>query len=61
MQCYKCNRKPIENNLSMIPADPKGTKNRRWVCMKCATVVEKNTVDEEVKNISKLFDKSFNY
>ena len=59
MECCRCGRKPIENNLSMIPIDPKGTNGRRWICLDCATNEEVSNIDPMVKDISKVFDKRF--
>lgn len=59
MECYRCKRKPIENNLSMIPIDTKGTKVRRWICIDCATEEEISSVNSEARDISKIFDKRF--
>lgn len=47
MMCFKCGRKPIENNLSMFPIDKKGTKNRRWVCNECISNKEKQNIKKQ--------------
>jgi len=44
MKYYKCGRKPVQNNLDMLPIEPKGTPNRKWVCTECATPEQINSI-----------------
>ena len=62
MECCRCKRKPIENNLSMIPIEPPleyPNKGRKWVCMDCATKEELSGIPQDVKNVCSIFDGRF--
>ena len=59
MICYKCSRAPVENGLSMIPVDPKGTISRRWVCTECADKNEISSIPSDVKELCTIINPSF--
>lgn len=48
MKCYKCG-KGMSESRGMIPVDPAGIHNRRWVCIDCANIVQKQSVPEDVR------------
>ncbi|MBH1941653.1 hypothetical protein I5677_12190 [Mobilitalea sibirica] len=50
MNCCKCNRTMSEVK-GMIPIEPKGTPNRKWVCTDCANIVQKQTIDKDTRNL----------
>ena len=35
MKCYKCGKGMDDGVEEMLPIDPKGTPDRRWVCIEC--------------------------
>lgn len=41
-RCYKCGC-GIESGRDFLAIDAPGTQNRRWVCTKCADLVQKQT------------------
>lgn len=59
LECYKCGVS-IESGRSFIPIEPPGTPNRKWVCEKCASIVQKqqarNALGKEALEISRIFD-----
>lgn len=62
MKCYKCGDS-IESGKSFIPVDPPGTPKRRWSCIECANIIEKqqarDALGKEALKISRIFDPSF--
>lgn len=56
MECYVCGKKPIRDNVSLVPIDPKG-KNRRWSCLE--HVPEGFKLPLGVKDICSIFDDKF--
>lgn len=62
MKCCRCGDSP-ESGKSFIPVDASGTPNRRWVCTKCANLVErqqaKNALGKEGMEISRMIDSDF--
>lgn len=62
MKCCRCGDSP-ESGKSFIPIDSPGTPNRRWVCTKCANLVErqqaKNALGEEGMKISRIIAPNF--
>ena len=53
MYCYKCN-KLFNECRGMIPIEPKGTPNRKWVCTDCASIMQKQTVPKDVRDLSNM-------
>lgn len=35
LKCYKCGKGMDDGVEEMLPIDPKGTPDRRWVCIEC--------------------------
>lgn len=58
MKCTRCNKQMSEVN-GMIPIEPKGTKDRKWVCTNCATNEEIDNLDCEVKELSNIINPNF--
>lgn len=62
MKCYKCGD-GISSGKDFIPVDEQGTPNRRWVCTKCASIVQKqqakNQLGKEGIRISKTISPNF--
>lgn len=50
LKCARCG-KPFYNCKWLHPIDPKGTKNRRWVCSDCETDQEYKSVDADIKKL----------
>lgn len=50
MECCRCGRKPIENNITMFPIDKPG-KNRRWSCAECMNKKEKASIPKDVNKL----------
>lgn len=50
LKCARCG-KPFYKCLRLHPIDPKGTKDRRWVCSDCETDEEYARVDPDIKRI----------
>ena len=59
MKYYKCGRKPVQNNLDMLPIEPKGTPNRKWVCTECATPEQINSIPKDVRGICNAINPEF--
>lgn len=58
MKCCRCNAVMGELN-AMVPIDPKGTKDRRWVCLNCITEEEWNNIPSDVVNLSQSINPDF--
>ena len=51
MKCCRCGLGITESKRNYYPIDPKGTKNRRWVCHICMTPEERDKVPADVRKI----------
>jgi hypothetical protein len=58
MECYKCDRKPVESGRNFYPVDPAGAKGRRWVCHICMTPEEKDGVPKDVYDLVAIIKKA---
>jgi hypothetical protein len=56
MKCYICG-KGMDEGLSLVPIEPKGTLNRKWACLDHAEKIE---VPNDIKEICSIFDTKFN-
>lgn len=56
MNCVKCGVGFGDGVAAFYPIDPKGTKNRRWVCDKCADNETLDSIPEETKEIVSLIN-----
>lgn len=59
MKCCRCNKGMSELKCGMIPIEPKGTKDRKWICTDCATNEEIDDIDKEVVEISSIINPNF--
>lgn len=48
MKCKQCGSS-IENNVSFYPVQPKGTKDRNWMCEECLAKLPILTRDKLIK------------
>lgn len=58
MNCHRC-KKTMGQVTGMVPIDPKGTENRRWVCTECAVVAEIESVPDDVNELCTLINPKF--
>ena len=58
MKCSRCNKKMSEVN-GLVPIDPKGTKDRRWVCLDCITDEEWEAIPSDVVDLSQSINPDF--
>ncbi len=59
MKCDRCNKDAIEHQNGMIPIEPKGVKDRKWVCTSCATSEELEKIELDIKNICTAINPNF--
>lgn len=58
MKCCFCNQ-GIDEGKTLIPIEPRGTKNRKWACLDCIPDKVKKDISEDVKEICSIFDDKF--